>query len=768
MSQNNVGDNRKFISIAGMDDECNGVITRAVNYSNAENCESVGSVHIFLGILNTDIGESFLKNNNIDFESIYEEYQDRAKHAEYGIRLTEYTRFDPNQFSAEVKEMLKQIIADRSANGQFVELPDLIDGIIGLNSYALNKFTEKLGLNIYDLQDAANNNVDIPSELSDTLLDLNKEVVENPRKISGVDDYVNDMIEIMCRKLKANPCIIGEAGVGKTSIVYRLAQRINDGTVPKQLANKHIILVNSTMIVAGAIYRGMFEQRMSYIIDWAKQHDVILFLDEIHEFLTLNSNGNDATNGGSMIKSGLADGSLRIIGTTTNKEFHKYIEDDTAMTRRIQEIEIKEPSPEAAIKMIQNTIADYSDFHHVKISDKLIKETVTLSDRYIKNKKLPDKAYTIIDQAMAKAEISERSSVTENDILETISKLSVVDITKNSTDEKKTLINLESTLEKELIGQNEAVERVCEAVKRGKVGIKDPNKPIASFLFVGPTGVGKTELCKLLVKDLGYPKEAFIKIDMSEYKEEYSVSTLLGSSRGYVGSDKGGVLTEKIKHNPYSVVLFDEIEKADSNIFDVFLQLLDEGHITDRDGYSVDATNCIIVMTSNAGYGKQNMNKGTIGFATATKSTKTAEEKEKIAFEALESTFRPEFLNRVDSIVVFNDLTKEDCKKIARISLNKLGARLKEQGYTVNFDDSVVEYIADEGYSEKYGARDINRKVNIIVGNAFTDRIINDTLSKTERINVKYTDGKIQFDTEEVINLNKLQTSNISFNNFMV
>ena len=388
---------------------------------------------------------------------------------------------------------------------------------------------------------------------------------------------------------------------------------------------------------------------------------------------------------------------------------------------------------------------DYEVFHKVKINNEAIDSAVQLSVRYIKNKFLPDKAYTILDQTAARAKLKNKKAINQEDIAITISKITGVNINKLTNNESKQLMKLEDTIHKDLIGQDNAVSAVCKAIRRSKAGVREPNKPLASFLFVGPTGVGKTELCKVLSKELSFGNMPLIKIDMSEFSEKYSTSKMIGSAPGYVGYGDGGQLTEKIKNNPYSLLLFDEIEKAHPDVFNVLLQVLDEGRLTDGEGETADLTNCIIVMTSNAGYGTDGMQKGTLGFGTSVEKD-DQRKRERIALEALESTFKPEFLNRIDSIVIFDKLSEEQCYQIAKLTLDKLSKRMLQKGIKVKFSESIVKQISKHGYSAKYGARNIKREVQYTVEDILSDYIISGKLKSGNTASLYWKNNKVSVD----------------------
>lgn len=765
----NTNNNKMQLNLVQFTEEANMIVNRAVHMALDEKCAEINTVHLFLSILADEgLGDIILDELETSFDEIYETYRVQAKLGRYGV-LDESKKINP--FTLLSKDLLQVLTAAATScvqMGYSVSVDSLIDTMLDSNNDKLVDYLDSIGTCYEDIIEIRSNVLGVPVELYSIVESVNAKLMEKPMKISNMDGYTDEMIEVLSRKTKSNPCLLGEAGVGKTTAVYGLAQRIIEGKVPKSLMKTHIIYVNSSMLLAGTRYRGEFEERMSILLDWASQNDIILFLDEIHTFINCGKNGEDSANtAGNMIKKHLSDGSIRVIGTTTYAEYHKFIEVDKAFDRRLQPIHIKEPSVDEAIDLINNTISEYAQYHNVLIASKAIELAVKLSDRYIKDKFLPDKAYMILDQASAKVKIeAERSgvetdrskmapdervgAVEEEDVLEVVSKITKINVNRLGNKEAKQLLNLENTLSKRLIGQEQAVKTVSKAIRRAKSGVREQNKPLASFMFVGPTGVGKTELCKVLSEEVSIGETPLIKIDMSEYSEKSSVSKLIGSAPGYVGYGEGGQLTEKVKHNPYCLLLFDEIEKAHPEIFNTFLQLLDEGKLTDGQGSTVDFTKCIIVMTSNAGYGAEGMNKKALGFSTSDKdSAEDAKEKEKKAMKALEETFKPEFLNRLDNIVIFEKLSKEQCKNVAKLLLNKLKDRVAEQEIELKLNKSIIDKVVNDGYSEKYGARNLRREIQDTVEDAIADSILSGTLHKGCTASVSWKNNKVFLTVKE-------------------
>lgn len=457
---------------------------------------------------------------------------------------------------------------------------------------------------------------------------------------------------------------------------------------------------------------------------------------------------DSAMTAANILKPAISRGDVQIIGATTTSEYKKFIERDKAFERRMQMVLVPEPTVEAAIKMTKAVIGEYNKFHNSSVSNEAIESAVVLSDRYITDKKLPDKAITVIDETAARLKKSVSNTpiqIEVKDIKDTISKLTNIDVSDLDEKARNKVKSLESSLKKHVIGQDNAVENVSKSIRRSKAGIKDPNRPIGSFLFVGPTGVGKTELSKALAIEFSGGIKSLIRFDMSEYMEKHSVSKLIGSPPGYVGYGDGGQLTEAIRHNPYSVVLFDEIEKAHPDVFNILLQVLDDGTLTDSEGQTVDFKNTILILTSNAGYGANLLNKGTIGFGRVEQesSSEASDKQDKIVMKALEETFRPEFLNRLDKIVVFNKLSKENSISIAQLLLKQLKKRMKDNGIELSWDNSIINKIVEDGFSDKYGARNLKRKIQELIEDTLADKIIDEEIKEGDSVKISYNDSLV-------------------------
>ena len=564
--------------------------------------------------------------------------------------------------------------------------------------------------------------------------------------IIGRDDETNRVIEILCRKTKNNPVLIGEAGVGKSAIIEGLAKRIIEGRVPTALEGKTVFSLDIGSLMAGTKYRGELEQRLEALIQLVtKRDDVILFIDEIHNIST--ANGKEGELGISeILKPKLARGEMQTIGATTTEEYRKHIEKDAALERRFAPIMVEPPTPEQAIAILAGLRPSYERFHGVDITHEALVSAVSLTDRYVTDRNLPDKAIDALDEACSKAkikaqlkqaekvkinpnnslaQIEQKAKITAEDVAEAVSIATKIPVTNLTSDEKSSLINLEDELKKHIIGQDKAISYIAKAVRRSRAGVADENRPVGSFMFLGRTGVGKTEVCKVLSKQLFLSENALIKLDMSEFQEGHSVSKLIGSPPGYVGYDDASVVCERVRRNPYSIVLFDEIEKAHADVYNVLLQILDEGRLTDNKGKTTSFRNAMIVMTSNVGV--DNLSKtAKIGFS-GEEDVQNREEESMMA--GLKKRFKPEFINRIDNIVVFNSLTKSDVSKIARIQINALVERLKKTGLRLSVSHAALEVIVEKGFSQEYGARPLRR----VIQNEIEDKIAEELLSSEKK-----------------------------------
>lgn len=615
--------------------------------------------------------------------------------------------------------------------------------------------------------------------------------------IVGRDKEIERIVQILSRRTKNNPCLVGDPGVGKTAIVEGLAQKIAEGNVPDTLKNKRIVGLDLSVMVAGSKYRGEFEERMKKAMDEVKADgNIILFVDEIHTIIGAGA-AEGAIDASNILKPALSRGEIQLIGATTLEEYRKHIEKDAAFERRFQPVKVEEPDEQAAVAMLKALRDKYEMHHKVTISDDAIEAAVKLSSRYVSDRFLPDKAIDLIDEAASRlrlktfsapdnvAEMEEKLAemekekeaaikteefekaaeikraqdalraqwkeakkewennhenqaqvVTREEVAEVVSVWTGVPLQSLQEEESQRLLHLEDTLHQRVIGQSEAVKALAKAIRRGRVGLKDPNRPIGSFLFLGPTGVGKTELSKALAEALFGDEDAMIRIDMSEYMEKHSVSRMVGSPPGYVGYEEGGQLSEKVRRNPYSVVLFDEIEKASPDVFNVLLQVLDDGHITDGQGRKVDFKNTVIIMTSNAG-ARSIVEPKRVGFTSMETEEQSYQNMKKNVMEEVRHIFKPEFLNRIDDMIVFHSLTQEDILEIVKLMTKTVSKRIKENmDITVTFTDKALEKIAEEGYDKAFGARPLRRAIQSRIEDAFAEEYLMGNFKAGDKVSV--------------------------------
>lgn len=615
--------------------------------------------------------------------------------------------------------------------------------------------------------------------------------------IVGRDKEIERIVQILSRRTKNNPCLVGDPGVGKTAIVEGLAQKIAEGNVPDTLKNKRIVGLDLSAMVAGSKYRGEFEERMKKAMDEVKADgNIILFVDEIHTIIGAGA-AEGAIDASNILKPALSRGEIQLIGATTLEEYRKHIEKDAAFERRFQPVKVEEPDEQAAVAMLKALRDKYEMHHKVTISDDAIEAAVKLSSRYVSDRFLPDKAIDLIDEAASRlrlktfsapdnvAEMEEKLAemekekeaaikteefekaaeikraqdalrtqwkeakkewennhenqaqvVTREEVAEVVSVWTGVPLQSLQEEESQRLLHLEDTLHQRVIGQSEAVKALAKAIRRGRVGLKDPNRPIGSFLFLGPTGVGKTELSKALAEALFGDEDAMIRIDMSEYMEKHSVSRMVGSPPGYVGYEEGGQLSEKVRRNPYSVVLFDEIEKASPDVFNVLLQVLDDGHITDGQGRKVDFKNTVIIMTSNAG-ARSIVEPKRVGFTSMETEEQSYQNMKKNVMEEVRHIFKPEFLNRIDDMIVFHSLTQEDILEIVKLMTKTVSKRIKENmDITVTFTDKALEKIAEEGYDKAFGARPLRRAIQSRIEDAFAEEYLMGNFKAGDKVSV--------------------------------
>ena len=643
-----------------------------------------------------------------------------------------------------------------------------------------------------------------------TLEQYSRDLTEAAREerldpVVGRNAEVERVMQILCRRMKNNPCLVGEPGVGKTAVVEGLAQMIASGTVPEILADKRILSLDLSGMVAGSKYRGEFEERIKRVIAEVRAAgNVILFVDELHTLIGAGG-AEGAMDASNILKPALSRGEVQMIGATTRTEYRKYIEKDAALERRFQPVYVEEPTREETIAILQGLRSKYEEHHGVTISDDALEAATDYAIRYINDRFLPDKAIDLIDEAASRKKLGifagnktarkteemrhnledaleaalsegdietaqalkkdldktdkkiektkhnmrekeqEQMLVSEEDVADVVSVWTKIPVSKITQTESQRLLKLEEILHKRVVGQNEAVETVAKAIRRGRVGLKDPKRPIGSFLFLGPTGVGKTELSKALAEAMFGNENAIIRVDMSEYMEKHSVSKMIGSPPGYVGFEEGGQLSEQVRKNPYSVILFDEIEKAHPDVFNVLLQVLDDGRITDSQGRTVDFKNTIIIMTSNAG-AQRIVDPKKLGFSNVENAESEHKDMKNNVMEEVKRMFKPEFLNRIDDIIVFRALSKEDVKGIAALMLKELKNRLaKQMDITLTYGDTVKNFIFEKGYDKKYGARPLKRAIQNNIEDSLAEEILSGKIQASDKVSMTVVDGKVVF-----------------------
>lgn len=813
-----------MFKFTGFTEKANKSLNAAVKAAEDLGHTYIGSEHILLGLLSdtSTVAGAVLAAHNITYADIEEELK-----RSIGVGVP--TELQPDDFTPRSKNILETSVAfARQMGQQLVGTEHVLLAIAREGSCSATLLLSRAGVSMQDIvndvskalmggtanagtdnKDGGKENESMLSQFGRDLTKLAKDGKIDP--VIGRQKEIERVIQILSRRTKNNPCLIGEPGVGKTAIAEGLALKIVSGEVPELLKDKKIYSLDLTGMVAGTKYRGDFEERIKKVIDEVKNaKDVILFIDEVHTLIGAGS-AEGAADAANILKPSLARGELQIIGATTIEEYRKHIEKDAALERRFQPVMVDEPSQEEAIEILKGIKDKYEAHHKVKITDEAIESAVKLSTRYIGDRYLPDKAIDLIDEAASRVrlrsytapsdlkeledkkksveaeklsavnaqeferaaalrdeerkldkEIKDKKEnwhdmagkshdeVTPADIADIVSSWTGVPVTQLSTEESDRLLHMEDELHRRIVGQDEAVEAVSRAIRRGRVGLKGPKKPIGSFIFLGPTGVGKTELCKALAAAMFGDENAMIRLDMSEYMEKHTVSRLIGSPPGYVGYDEGGQLTEKVRRKPYSVVLFDEIEKAHPDVFNMLLQILDDGVLTDGQGRRVDFKNCIIIMTSNVGAKLISQKQKAFGFAAGAKELEQNEKEIKDAVMGeLRNTFRPEFLNRVDDIIVFQRLTKENIKEIASRLLAVLQKRVEDMGIEVTFSDEAVSKIADAGFDDVYGARPLKRAIQSRIEDALSEEMLKGNVKKGGKYICNVKDDKFVFDKAE-------------------
>lgn len=774
----------------------------------------IGTEHILLGLLKegTGVASQVLADNGVEYDKVLELIEEliapgnavavledglspRAAHV-LEVSQAEAARFHSEKIGTEhlLIAMIKETecVASRLLNTLSVNVQKMyVDTLIAMGE-DVSQYKDEFQNGKPGKRKNAEGTPSL-DQFSRDLTELARDGKLDP--VVGREAEIDRVIQILSRRSKNNPCLIGEPGVGKTAIVEGIAERIMGGMVPDTVLGKRVVSLDLSGIVAGSKYRGEFEERIKKVLaEVAKAGNVLLFIDEIHTIIGAGG-AEGAIDASNILKPALARGEVQVIGATTIEEYRKYIEKDAALERRFQPVVVEEPTEEEAISVLKGLRSQYESHHHVTITDEAVEAAVRLSARYINDRFLPDKAIDLMDEAAAKVrlhvggdpreaaelrrEIAEsqetleqalsggdleaareaqtkrqeleekleklnakakqggrrhHQTVGEEEIADVVSGWTKIPVKKLTEGEAARLKKLEATLHKRVIGQEEAVSAVAKAVRRGRVGLKDPKRPIGSFLFLGPTGVGKTEISKALAEAVFGQEQAMIRVDMSEYMEKHSVSKMIGSPPGYVGHEDGGQLSEKVRRNPYAVILFDEIEKAHPDVFNILLQVLDDGHITDSQGRKVDFKNTIIIMTSNAG-AQAIVEPKKLGFASGNDEKQNYERMKGSVMEEVRRIFKPEFLNRIDETIVFRALNKDDMKQIVGLMTKELAKRCETQlGITLVVRDAAKQYIVDKAYDPKYGARPLRRKIQDEIEDPLAEKLLDGSIRRGDEV----------------------------------
>ena len=805
----------------GFTEKANAALNASITSAENMGHTYVGSEHLLLGLLLDNGGVSFtaLAARKLTAEKVEEVIKD-------SVGIGSPTVLSPNEFTPRFKHVVETAIAQARAMGHsYVGTEHLLISLIKEGQSAAVNIMNRLGASPQEVLDDVIKGLGNPASQArgagkskeksntPTLNQYGRDITDMARQnmidpVIGRQKEIERVVQILSRRTKNNPCLIGEPGVGKTAIAEGLALKIATGEVPELLKDKRIVALDLTGMVAGTKYRGDFEERIKTAIEEVtKAGDVILFIDELHTLIGAGS-AEGAVDAANILKPSLARGEMQVIGATTLDEYRKHIEKDAALERRFQPITVGEPSEEEAIEIIKGLRDKYEAHHKVRITDEAIIASVKMSSRYIDDRYLPDKAIDLVDEAASRVrlqafkappdlkqledklkELSEEKAaainaqefeqaakirdieadmakkleeakeswkeksthttgeVTEQEIAQIVSAWTGIPVVQLTQAESQRLLNMEEELHRRIVGQDEAVSAVSRAIRRGRVGLKDPKRPTGSFIFLGPTGVGKTELCKTLAAAMFGDENAMIRLDMSEYMEKHTVSRMVGSPPGYVGYDEGGQLTEKVRRRPYSVLLFDEIEKAHPDVFNILLQILEDGILTDAQGRRVDFKNCIIIMTSNVGANLISKQVSTLGFSGAEPGGTLSQTK---IYEAvmgeLKKAFRPEFLNRVDDIIVFRQLKTEDIEEIARRMLAVLAKRVAEMDINITFAEDAVKKITEAGFDPVYGARPLRRAIQTKIEDRLSELMLEGKLSAGKTYECKVADNEIVFE----------------------
>lgn len=812
----------------GFTEKANKALNLAIESAEEMRHNYVGTEHILYGLVKEGSGVAATALNECGVTE--DALREKLESINGTMSLVELT---PDDFTPRTKRVLRAAVIISSKTGYtYVGTEHLLLAILSeSDSYAV-AFLEELGVSVERLAQAVskgmqggaeegfggfeNESAPNGSQKGGSALDkFGRDLTKAAKNgeidpVIGREKEIQRVIQILSRRTKNNPVLIGEPGVGKTAVAEGLALEIAKGNVPEILKDKRVVSLDLTGMVAGAKYRGDFEERIKAAIDEVKKSkNTILFIDELHTIVGAGA-AEGSADAANILKPSLARGDFQVIGATTLNEYRKYIEKDAALERRFQPVKVGEPTPEQAVQILKGLRDSYEAHHKVKITDEAINAAVTLSSRYIADRYLPDKAIDLIDEGASKVRLASLTSpdnvkeledeiadyekekasaineqdferaarlrdeqkelqtklddakkkwqeqqkgnsgeVTAEDIAKIVSEWTGIPVVQLTKEESERLLNMENVLHERVIGQSEAVTAIAKAIRRGRVGLKDPKRPVGSFIFLGPTGVGKTELCKALAEAMFGDENAMLRLDMSEYMEKHTVSKLIGSPPGYVGFEEGGQLTEKVRRKPYSVVLFDEIEKAHPDVFNMLLQILEDGRLTDSQGRTVDFKNTIIIMTSNVGARLITEKQSSLGFNSENENAEESEKKDikELVTGELRKVFRPEFLNRVDDIIVFNKLNKDEIKQIAVKMLKTLENRLDKMNIKISFTDNAVSEIADKGFDENYGARPLRRAIQNEIEDPLSEQMLEGKVKDGAVVTCDFADGQFTFTT---------------------
>lgn len=812
----------------GFTEKANKALNLAIESAEEMRHNYVGTEHILYGLVKEGSGVAATALNECGVTE--DALREKLESINGTMSLVELT---PDDFTPRTKRVLRAAVIISSKTGYtYVGTEHLLLAILSeSDSYAV-AFLEELGVSVERLAQAVskgmqggaddgfggfeNESAPNGSQKGGSALDkFGRDLTQAAKNgeidpVIGREKEIQRVIQILSRRTKNNPVLIGEPGVGKTAVAEGLALEIAKGNVPEILKDKRVVSLDLTGMVAGAKYRGDFEERIKAAIDEVKKSkNTILFIDELHTIVGAGA-AEGSADAANILKPSLARGDFQVIGATTLNEYRKYIEKDAALERRFQPVKVGEPTPEQAVQILKGLRDSYEAHHKVRITDEAINAAVTLSSRYIADRYLPDKAIDLIDEGASKVRLASLTSpdnvkeledeiadyekekasaineqdferaarlrdeqkelqtklddakkkwqeqqkgnsgeVTAEDIAKIVSEWTGIPVVQLTKEESERLLNMENVLHERVIGQSEAVTAIAKAIRRGRVGLKDPKRPVGSFIFLGPTGVGKTELCKALAEAMFGDENAMLRLDMSEYMEKHTVSKLIGSPPGYVGFEEGGQLTEKVRRKPYSVVLFDEIEKAHPDVFNMLLQILEDGRLTDSQGRTVDFKNTIIIMTSNVGARLITEKQSSLGFNSENENAEESEKKDikELVTGELRKVFRPEFLNRVDDIIVFNKLNKDEIKQIAVKMLKTLENRLDKMNIKISFTDNAVSEIADKGFDENYGARPLRRAIQNEIEDPLSEQMLKGKVKDGAVVTCDFADGQFTFTT---------------------